>query len=224
MRRWSAPLAESVDLISSEGDKLLAVARQDLVRQVPQYPGWTMADLLSHAGSVLGRTTMICHDRLQERPTSPKMEHGGDALDWFETNLEGMCGVLRASSLDVPVWGFGPSPNVGFWVHRMLIEVGIHRWDAEQAFGRPIPLLDEVVVAGLDEFSVMWMPHLGDLDPIKVVATDMGRAWNYGHGDPVHTVEASGSSLYLRLMSRPSSASFPEEWDLAVDSLAPPPR
>jgi uncharacterized protein (TIGR03083 family) len=147
-----------------------------------------------------------------------------NALEWLSSNLKVMCETLRASSLEVPVWGFGASPNIGFWVNRMLIEVGVHRWDAEHALGRPLPLVDEAVVAGLDEFPVMWVPQLGDLTPIKVVATDMGREWNYGHGDPVYTVEASGSDLYLRLMSRPSPAKFPEEWETAVDSLAPPPR
>ncbi|HEY5890396.1 MAG TPA: maleylpyruvate isomerase family mycothiol-dependent enzyme [Acidimicrobiia bacterium] len=217
-------MGDSIDLISSEGDRLLAVARQDIHRQVPQYPGWTMSDLLSHTGSVLGRTTMIVRDRLQERPTSPKMEEGGDAFDWFSSSLGTMCDVLRASNPEIPVWGFGPGPNVGFWVDRMMIEVGVHRWDAEQAYGRPLPLLDEVVTAGLDEFPDMWMPHLGDITPIKVVATDMGKAWSYGHGDPIHTIEASGSDLYLRLMSRNSPASFPDDWESAVDSLSPPPR
>lgn len=203
---------------------MLALGRQDPDRSVPQYPEWTVADLLSHTGSILARTTLICRDRLQERPSAPRLEEDGDPLAWFRDNLTDMCDVLRAATLDVPVWGFGPSPNIGFWLNRMLIEVGIHRWDAEQAFERPIPLLDEVAVAGLDEFPVMWLARLEDLTTIKLHATDLGRDWIYGPGDPIHTVEGTASDLYLRLMTRQSPVHLPEEWAAAVDSLAPPPR
>lgn len=224
MRRWFEPLDSQVDLIESEGQRLLAVAGQDPDAPVPQYPGWNISDLLSHTGSVLGRTTMVCRDRLQERPTSPKMSEGGDALEWFATALKEVCATFEKTDPGIPVWGFGPSPNVGFWAGRMLIEVGVHRWDAEQAFGRPLPLLDEVAVAGLDEFPAMWMPNLGDLPPVELLATDLGRTWKFGHGDEPEMVRGSGSDLYLRLMSRPSPAIFPDQWSEAVDALAPPPR
>lgn len=217
-------MAEVLELIEIEGEKLLALGRQDPGRHVPQYPEWTIADLLSHTGSIMARTTLICRDRLQERPSAPRIGEDADPLVWFHDNLIEMGEVLRAATWDVPVWGFGPSPNIGFWVNRMLIEVGVHRWDGEQAFERPIPLLDEVALAGLEEFPGMWLPHLGDLTTIKVVATGLGREWVYGTGDPVHTVEATASDLFLRLMSRPSPVHLPEEWATAVDALAPPPR
>lgn len=183
-----------------------------------------MADLLAHTGSILGRTTMVCRDRVQERPKSPRMEEGKDALVWFETRLSEMIEVLETSDHDVPVWGFGSQPSIGFWVTRMLIEVGIHRWDAEQSFGRPIPLLDEVAISGLDEFPAMWLPRLGDVPTIEIEANDLGRSWIYGGGDPVHTITGSGSDEYLRLMSRPSPVSLPDSWAEAVDSQAPAPR
>jgi uncharacterized protein (TIGR03083 family) len=217
-------LADQIDLIENEGQRLLAVASQDVDREVPQYPGWMIRDLLSHTGSVLGRTTLVCRDRLQDRPTSPKMAEGDDALKWFATRLEEVCAILKETDPGIPVWGFGPSPNVGFWINRMLIEVGIHRWDTEQAFGRPLPLLDDVSVAGLDEFPAMWMPRLGELSLVELLATDLGRTWTFGHGEDPRKVRATGSDLYLRLMSRPSPANFPGDWIDAVDALDPPPR
>jgi uncharacterized protein (TIGR03083 family) len=217
-------LAEPLELVVNEGEKLLALGREDLSRPVPQYPGWTISDLLTHTGSIVGRTTLICRDRLQERPSSPRIEEGGDPLSWFQGHLADMCDVLSTSAPETPVWGFGPNPNVEFWIRRMLIEVGVHRWDAEQAFGRPIPLLDEVAVAGLEEFPIMWLGYLGEPSTIKLSATDLGRDWVYGPGDPVHAVEGTSSDLYLKLMSRPSPVNLPEEWEAAVGSLTPPPR
>jgi uncharacterized protein (TIGR03083 family) len=210
-------------LIQGEGERLLALAGQDVDRSVPQYPGWTISNLLAHTGSVLGRSSMVCRDRLQERPTSPKIGVGQNPLEWFETRLEDFVMVMESATLDVPVWGFGPSPNVGFWLRRMLVEVGIHRWDTEQAFGRPLPLLDEVAIAGLDEFPQMWLGRLGEVSTVEVSATDLKMSWLYGPGEPLTTVEASGSDLYLRLMSRPSPARFPDDWSEAVDVLEPPP-
>lgn len=217
-------MVESLDLISNEGDRLLALARRNPEQSVPQYPDWTVRDLLSHTGSILGRTVLICRDRLQERPESPRPSYDDDVFAWFEGRLAEVLGILEASEPNTPVWGFGPEPDVGFWTRRMLIEVGIHRWDAEYSFGRPIPLLDEVAEAGLDEFPVMWLPRLEDPVPIRLIATDLGRDWDYGTGEPMHTIDGAGSDLYLRLMSRPSPVDLPEAWAEAVDGLQPPPR
>jgi uncharacterized protein (TIGR03083 family) len=223
-RPWFEPLADVLGLIESEGGRLAALVSQDPEHQVPQYPGWTLEQLLVHTGAILGRTAIVCRDRVQERISSPRPDAGANTVDWFESQLRSMLEILANSDPGVPVWGFGPSPNIGFWWRRMLVEVGVHRWDAEQAFGRPIPLLDEVAEAGLDEFVDVWLSRLDGLPTIEVNATDLGRDWVYGPGDPVHTVEGNSSDLYLRLMARPSPISLPDVWAQAVDALEPPPR
>jgi uncharacterized protein (TIGR03083 family) len=203
---------------------MMALAREDPQRTVPQYPSWSLLDLLSHTGAVMGRTAIVCRERLQERVSAPRPGDEDDVLEWFESQLTDMIEILGATDAGTPVWGFGPSPNVGAWFDRMLIEVGVHRWDAEQAFDRPIPLLDEVAVAGLDEFSQMWHPRLGPVSTVAIEATDLGRVWQFGPGDPMHSLEGSGSDIYLRLMSRPSPVKLPPDWAAAVDALEPPPR
>lgn len=183
-----------------------------------------MAGLLSHTGGILGRTALICRDLLTERPSSPRPDDGVDIASWFDERLREVVSILRDSDPDTPVWGLVPEPTIGAWVNRMLIEAGVHRWDAEQAFGEPSPLLDDVAVTGLDEFGVMWFPRLEDTRSLALTATDLGRHWHYGDGDPGETIEGSASALYLRLMSRPSPVKLPEDWTAAVDSLTPPPR
>ncbi|MEX1126277.1 MAG: maleylpyruvate isomerase family mycothiol-dependent enzyme [Acidimicrobiia bacterium] len=199
------------------------MAKRDLQRPVSQYPGWTMADLLAHVASVHGRTTIICIDLAQERVSGPRLPIHGDVSRWFEETLDSMLEALASTDSDAEVWGFGSRPTVGLWQRRMLIETGVHRWDAEQAWGEERPLLDAVAAAGLDEFSDMWLPRLPDLPTISMTANDQDRTWVFGEGEPVARVEGTASELYLRLMSRPGVV-LPVEWAAAVDALEPPPK
>jgi uncharacterized protein (TIGR03083 family) len=182
-----------------------------------------MSDLLSHVASVQGRTTIICVDLAQERVSGPRLPLHGDVSRWFEETLDSMLEALASTDHDATVWGFGSRPTVGFWQRRMLIETGIHRWDAEQAWDEERPLVDAVSIAGLDEFPDVWLPRLSGVPTISMTATDLGRAWVFGEGEPVTGVEGTASELYLRLMSRPG-AELPDEWAAAVDALEPPPK
>ena len=216
------PSAER-ETIRSEALRILEIANRDLQRPVPQYPGWSMADLLSHLGSVHGRTTLVCADLAQERVSGPRMPLHGEVSRWFHETLESMLEALASTDHEAEVWGFGSRPTIGLWQRRMLIETGVHRWDAEQAWEEEQPLLDGVASAGLDEYPDMWLPRLGAVPTISVIATDLDRSWVFGEGDPEATVEGTGSGLYLRLMSRPG-AELPDEWAAAVDALEPPPK
>lgn len=221
MRRWYEPLVEALDLIKTEGDLIAEVALKDPNRPVPQYPGWTMSDLLSHTGSVLGRTALVCRELHQERPETRNLPEGADAVDWFQDQLNDMLDVLAQSEPGTLVWGFGSQPSVGFWIKRMLIEVGVHRYDAERAWGDPDPLQDDVAIAGLNEFDDMWLPGLGDLPTVRVHAEDFGRTWIYGSGEPEVEISGAASDIYLRLMSRPSTVELPAAWVAALDALSP---
>ncbi len=217
-------LDKSIGLIRSEGARILAVGRENPDLDVPQYPEWTLRDLLGHTGAILGRTAMICRDALAERPSAPRPDVNEDPIDFYERQLEDVLDVLSSSDPDQSVWGFGSEPTVSSWATRMLVEVGVHRHDAERAVGNPAPLLPDVAQAGLDEFEEMWLPRLEEVLPLRLVATDLNATWEFG-SDPVdREVEGTGSDLYLRLMSRPSPVALPEDWATAVDNLTPPPR
>jgi uncharacterized protein (TIGR03083 family) len=199
------------------------MANRDLDRPVPQYPGWSMADLLAHVASGHGRAAIVCVDLAQERVSGPRLPLHGDVSRWFEETLVSMLEALASTDHDAVVWGFGSRPTVGLWQRRMLIETGVHRWDAEQAWDEERPLLEAVAVAGLDEFPDVWLPRLSGVPTISMTATDLGRSWVFGEGEPVTGVEGTASELYLRLMSRPG-AELPNEWAAAVDALEPPPK
>ncbi|MFZ0014066.1 MAG: maleylpyruvate isomerase family mycothiol-dependent enzyme [Acidimicrobiia bacterium] len=217
-------MAENLASIESEGRRLGAYARRDPGRLVPQYPDWTLADLASHTASIHGRTTQIVTELPTERISAPRQPEGMDVADWYDETLEEMLAALRRADPDTPCWGFGSRPCVGFWETRMVIETGVHRWDAAQAFGEEDRLIDNVARSGLDEFADMWLRQLGEVQPLAVTATDMDGTWVFGDGDPQLTLEGSASDIYLRLIARPSPVELPNDWATAVDGLAPPPK
>ena len=98
-----------------------------------------------------------------------------------------------------------------------------HRWDAENVVGRVEPLTDRVASIGLEEFGGFWFNQLEGLQTLALVATDLGRTLILGDGDPTHTIEGTGSEIYLRLMQRPSSVVLPDDWAEAVDAMGQPP-
>lgn len=216
--------AENLASIESEGRRLAEAARQDPGRAVPQYPGWNLADLASHTASIHGRTVLICRELPAERISAPRLPEGRDTLDWYEETLEEMLAELRATDPETPVWTFDDSGTLAFWEKRMTVETGVHRWDAQQALGEPEKLTDRVAVVGLEEYGAFWVGRLEKVQTLELAATDFGRSWVYGEGEPTARVEGTGSDLELRLMSRRSPVVLPDDWAAAVDGLAPPPK
>ncbi|MGH8946900.1 MAG: maleylpyruvate isomerase family mycothiol-dependent enzyme [Acidimicrobiia bacterium] len=216
--------AENLAAIESEGRRLGEAARRDPTRPVPQYPGWSLADLASHTASILGRTTLICRELPSERISAPRLPEGADPVEWYHQTLEEMLGTLEQADPETPCWALGPRQNLGFWERRMVIETGIHRWDAHHAVGEESPLTDRVATSGLDEFGDMWLPQLGEVQPLEAVDAAGGRSWVYGEGDPAVSISGTASDLYLRLVARPSSVKLPDDWEAAVDGLPPPPK
>ncbi len=213
--------AEHLAGIESEGRRLLITARRDPERPVPQYPEWTLTDLAVHTASMHARTTKVLRELPRERISAPTPPDDADPLDWSETALDEMLAALTEVDSGLECWGFGPDPIVGFWETRMVVETGLHRWDAYRAFDEEDRLTELVARTGLEEFPDMWTPRLPDLPGLEIVATDLETTWALG-AEPRARVEGTASDLFLRLMSRPSPVDLPPEWATALDELAPP--
>ncbi len=214
---WTADLA----LIEREGRRIIEIGRGAPAATVPQYPTWTLRDLVVHVAGVHGRTATICRTLPRGRIPTAELPDGRDAFAWADEQLAAMLEGLRTADPDAVTWTFVADPCLRFWGRRMVIETGVHRWDAESAVGDPQPLSAEVSVHGLDEFGELYLPRLGDVPVIELGAIDLGHHWRYGSGTPIATVEGTASDLFLRLMSRPGAA-LPLEWERAVDALASP--
>ena len=211
----------SLAVIEQEGRRIIEYAQRHPERVVPQYPTWTQRDLAIHVASIHGRTAAICETLPQERIPTAQLPEGRDPFDWAGQMLAEMVEALASADPGARVWTFGSDPTLRFWERRMVIETGVHRWDAQGALGQPDPLLPEVASDGLDEFPDMYLGRLGDVPTIDLVATDLGRSWRYGEGEPVAAIEDTASALFLRLMSRPG-ADLPATWQEAVDALGSP--
>lgn len=210
-----------LEAIEREGRCIIELGRTVPAAVVPQYPTWTMTELVTHIGSVHGRTADVCEQLPAERIPATRPPDGADPFDWATDELERMLSRLAAADPDAEVWTFVPSPRLAFWSRRMVIETGVHRWDAEGAAGRPEPLLEVVATSGLDEFAGLYLPRLGDVPTLELHAPDIDRWWRFGEGEPEATVAGSASDLFLRLMSRPGVA-LPRAWEQAVDALGSP--
>lgn len=214
--------AENLASIESEGRRLAAACRTAPEAEFPQYPGWTLADLASHTGSIHGRTVLVCRELPEERIPAPRLPEGHDPIEWYEATLDEMLAALTAADPTVSVWTFDDSGTLGFWETRMVAETGVHRWDAERVIGRVEPLTDHVAMVGFDEFPSFWLHNLGEVQTLEV-STDLGQ-WVFGDGEPTATVEGTASEIYLRMMQRPSSIELPLDWAEAVDALGQPPK
>ncbi len=204
--------------IELEGRRIIELGWHEPDRAVPQYPTWRLRDLVIHVAGVHGRTASICRKLPTERIPTPRLPEGHDAFDWAHEQLDAMLEALRAADPEAEVWTLVPDRRLAFWERRMVIETGVHRWDAQGAVEDPGPLLRTVASHGLNEFGDLYLPRLGDVPTIRLAATDLHRSWIYGDGEPVATVKGAVSDLYLRLMSRPGTH-LPAEWERAVDAL-----
>jgi uncharacterized protein (TIGR03083 family) len=211
----------TLEAIETEGRKLVAFARSDPDRAVPQYPAWTMQDLVIHTASILARTIEVCETRPQERIAAPQLPAGRDPFEWYDEILAALLASFAATDPTTEVWFFTADRSVASWERRMMIETGVHRWDAQQAFEEPEPLLRGVAIGGLDEFDDMWLPRLGDLPRLTVTATDVGRSWVFGTEAGHSAITGTASDIYLRLMSRPG-VPLPTGWARAVDAAPTP--
>lgn len=217
----SMPSDEAIAVIEDEGRRIIELGRRAPDAAVPQYPTWTLRDLVIHIGGVHARTADICATLPQDRIPTPEPPADADAFDWAEEQLERMLDGLLTADPEAQVWTFVTDKRLRGWERRMLIETGVHRWDAQGVLGTPEPLLPLVAGHGLDEFPDLYLPRLGDLPAIELTAVDLGCTWRYGGGEPAIIIEGPASELFLRLVSRPGVA-LPEAWERAIDALPTP--
>ena len=132
----------------------------DLTLPVPTCPGWTLADLTRHAGSVQRWFSVLLRQRIQTPPTSRDVElrlpeQEADYPEWLSASAAvAEEAFTAAGDLDEPMWAWGADQHARFWVRRMLFETTLHRVDAELALGLR-PVVDRDLAAdGVDEFLV----------------------------------------------------------------------
>lgn len=134
-----------------------AVEAADLSTPVPTCPGWTLADLTRHVGSVHRWFSELLRRRIQQPPASREVdlrlpEHPDALPGWLVMSAGEAAEVFAATDLDAPMWAWGVDQHARFWVRRMLFETLVHRVDAQLALGLPTHVDRVLAVDGIDEF------------------------------------------------------------------------
>lgn len=194
----------------------------DIDADVPSCPGWTVADLAQHTGTVHRWVTNIVQSQATARIPDPAVSVSSESADgwakWLADGGESLLATLRAAGPLTPVWSWGPGRTSGWWARRMLHETTVHRVDAELARAVPDPAVDPVVAAdGIDEFlfnlpsarrpyrHLASLPtgaslhlHATDADGEWAIRfTDSGIAWERGHVKATTAVRGPLTSLLL---------------------------
>jgi uncharacterized protein (TIGR03083 family) len=163
-------VVEHIDLAVAEIRRMAAVCDgAEPTTPVPTCPGWDLAELQRHVGTV-NRWAAAMVERGSQRRL------GRDDLDWDEPAdplglpawlAEGadICErAFRGADPSFEMWAWGWPKTAGFWPRRMVHESGVHRADAELALGR-LPAFDDDVAADAVDELLDNLPHAAYFAP-----------------------------------------------------------
>ncbi|MFF8532383.1 maleylpyruvate isomerase family mycothiol-dependent enzyme [Streptomyces sp. NPDC015532] len=146
--------------IAAETARFVAALKNaDPATEVPSCPGWTLADLVRHAGSVQRWFSALLLARVQEPPRTRDVDlrlpdRWDGYADWLAESATVAADAFAATGPDLPMWAWGVDQHARFWARRMLFETLMHRVDAELALGLPPTIDRPYAVDGIDEFLV----------------------------------------------------------------------
>ncbi|MGH9133733.1 MAG: maleylpyruvate isomerase family mycothiol-dependent enzyme [Ilumatobacteraceae bacterium] len=138
-----------------------AIDRGPLDAQVAACPGWDVARLAAHLGSVHRWATRAV---IEAAPpdTIPRPDTDTDWSAWLREGAGALIEALESADLDAPTWHPFPVDRVGrVWPRRQAHETAVHRWDAEAAIGAPSPIDAQLASDGIDEYFEIVVPRLG---------------------------------------------------------------
>lgn len=217
-------LRQATDSIAADA------AAAGLKAPVPTCPGWSVADLLGHVGTVHRWAAAIITGGLATVELPPDVEAGLAAPadraalgTWFVDGAAGVQRALRGTGDDLAAAVFlhaAPAPRL-FWARRQAHETTIHRVDALAARLGRVPRADEFDVAtpfaadGIDELLVGFLSRrssrLRSDRPLRihVSATDVGKAWIVAVSEqPPVTTALSSSAATPPGSTEPPDATF----------------
>jgi uncharacterized protein (TIGR03083 family) len=203
------------------------VASGDQAAPVPTCPGWTVADVVEHVGTLYrwsgAHVATAARARLSPKALDLGLTDTGPSPAWLADGIAPMLATFRSADPELPVWGWGGDRRARFWPRRMLYETVIHRADA--AFALDVePVVDvDVAVEGIDELlsnlphAAYFAPGLaelrGDDERIALRATDTdaawlirlvpaGYAWDWSDGAADVTLRGEAADLLLAIYRR----------------------
>jgi uncharacterized protein (TIGR03083 family) len=152
---------------------------------VPSCPGWDLATLAGHLGSVerWAAEAVSTGAAPASRPARPDTH--AELVDWVAESAVMLLDALGAADPAAPTWHPFPGEQVNrIWFRRQAHEHAVHRWDVEQAAGHPSPLDPVLSSDGIDEYLDLGLGRLRRRDDIGFPAgslhlhcTDVDGEW-----------------------------------------------
>ncbi|GIE96848.1 maleylpyruvate isomerase family mycothiol-dependent enzyme [Paractinoplanes rishiriensis] len=183
---WLAPERYAAELEAETARLAAAAAGQFPEAVVPACPEWTVRDLVTHVGSghrlaagiIEARRDSPAPYRLVDAPDDPAEWAG-----WLASGARRLTDAVRDLGFDGRVWTWQPQhQTAGFWLRRMVHDLIIHRFDADE--------IDHDVTGGLapdlaaDGIADMLLvfeivgKFAGDGERLQFTATDTGDGWH----------------------------------------------
>lgn len=204
----AADVTDYLRHLRADTDAVLAVLDLDALGEpVSSCPGWTVRELVEHLGSVHRWAAEI----VRTGSPAPLGQQSGieDLRRWFAAGAEALIEALATAEPAAACWSFTTDRTAGFWHRRQALETAVHRWDAQHAVGQPAPIDPALATDGVSEVVTLLMPRQVAMNRIPTLstsvrlrATDTGREWLLGDGDPMAGVEAAAETLLLLLWHR----------------------
>jgi uncharacterized protein (TIGR03083 family) len=164
---------------------------------VASCPGWSVADLVWHAGEVFWFWGSVVEEAMTDPNDYDEPARPPDAglLDWYRASVDRALTALTAADGDDRVWSWAPRGGTVSWViRRMAHEAAVHRWDAEHAAGSGWTIDATLAADGIDEL----FEHFSDRraegaapvgGTVHLHCTDVDGEWLVAEPDPAGPLE-----------------------------------
>lgn len=198
---------DPVARIEADGIALADAAERDLGACVEHCPQWSVADLVWHVREVHYFWGAIVREGLGDPQRVVRVSRPDDdqrLLADYRDGVRELARTLAAADPLAPVWTWGQRHDAGFVVRHQVQEAAVHRWDAENATGRPQELDPAAAADGVDEFLTHSLPgRAEDAAPLAgllvLATTDTAHAWRVTEGQ-------GGDATAVRLDAVPTPA------------------
>ena len=192
-------MTQALSVIEERSARLVAAAeRGSLAAPVPSCPGWDVAELLRHIGSVQRWSATMVERRIQSRlPRNdlPPPPPDAELVTWVRAGSAFLVKTLREADPAAPMWTWLGPGTVSYWARRQAHEVLVHAWDAQDAHGIREPMEPALAADGVDELLTLVAAVKADAARALAPATvhlhcsDVKGEWLVHLGPPGMTVE-----------------------------------
>ncbi|MCP5029285.1 MAG: maleylpyruvate isomerase family mycothiol-dependent enzyme [Actinomycetia bacterium] len=208
--------------LATEGGRIATTTIAQLATEVPSMPGWSVGRLVGHVGFVneLAAADGAGRGEPTDRSALPMPPKDETVAAYYATSLNRAQEVLGALDPAAECSTWNGTQTVGWWIRRLAHETAMHRWDIENALGKPTPIDAPLAVDGVDEIFDLFTGSRFDTDAfapsgetVHLHATDIDGEWlatftpegvtcEHTHAKGDVAVRGPASDLLLTLWSR----------------------